>query len=122
MASNYYKTKKVFKAGVKIADSKAEARRLFVLENMQRAGIIKDLQKQVTFELQPSFKRNVWKKGKLKRVTIRKMEYTPDFVYYDNEKQCLIAEESKGFKTEPYKMRAKMFQYKYSQYYFLETS
>jgi len=43
-----------------------------------RAGIIKDLQKQVKFELQPAF-RNI--KGE----AIRKIEYIPDFVYFDNE-------------------------------------
>lgn len=121
MANNYFKVKKVYSKGNKIADSKSEAVRLFQLEEMEKAGTIKDLQKQVKFSLQPSFTRKVWKAGKLKTITIRAMDYTPDFVYFDNEKQMIIVEEHKGFKTEAYKMRAKLFQFKYPQYYFLES-
>lgn len=95
-------------------DSKREAKRASQLELLVRAGIIKDLQKQVKFELQPAF-RNI--KGE----AIRKIEYIPDFVYYDNEKQLTVVEDSKGFRTKDFILKAKMFQFKYPQYYFLES-
>lgn len=109
MSRNYFRTKKY-----KGSDSKTEYHRLQELKLLERAGEIKHLQEQVSFELQPSFKTN---QGK----TIRKMEYTPDFVYYDFKLKGVVAEESKGFKTESYKMRAKLFQYKYPDYIFIET-
>ena len=95
-------------------DSKREARRASQLDLMVKAGVIKDLQKQVKFELQPSFRN---KQG----VTIRAIHYICDFVYYDNEKKMTVAEDSKGFRTKDFILKSKMFQFKYSEYYFLET-
>jgi hypothetical protein len=109
MGNNYFRTKKY-----KGSDSKTEHERLLQLRLLEKAGEIKNLQEQVSFELQPSFKTN---QGK----TIKKMEYTPDFVYYDCKLKGIVAEESKGFKTESYKMRSKLFQYKYPEYIFIET-
>jgi hypothetical protein len=109
MGNNYFRTKKY-----KGSDSKTEYQRLQQLKLLEKAGEIKNLQEQVFFELQPSFKNN---QGK----TIRKMEYTPDFVYFDCKLKAMVAEESKGFKTEGYKMRSKLFQYKYPDYIFIET-
>jgi hypothetical protein len=109
ITNNYFRTKKV--DGY---DSKTECKRAWELKLLEKAGKIKDLKEQVSFELQPSFKTA---QGK----TIRKMEYTPDFVYYDFKFKGLVAEESKGFRTPDYRIRAKLFQYKYPQYIFIET-
>lgn len=73
---------------------------------MEKAGEIKDLQRQVRYELQPSYKIN----GK----TIRKIEYIADHVYYENGE--LVVEDvkpSKTFQTDVYKIKKKMFMYKY---------
>jgi hypothetical protein len=107
--NNYYKTKKY-----KGYDSKTECKRANELKLLERAGEIKDLKEQVVFELQPAFRT---KTGE----AIRKIEYTPDFVYYDNLFKHLVAEDSKGFKTESYKIKAKLFQFKYPEYRFIET-
>jgi hypothetical protein len=107
--NNYYKTKKY-----KGYDSKSEYKRLQELKLLERAGEIRNLQEQVIFELQPAFRN---KQGK----AIRKIEYTPDFTYFDNNLKCIVAEDSKGFKTESYKIKAKLFQFKYPQYMFIET-
>jgi len=107
--NNYFKTKKY-----KGYDSKTECKRANELKLLQRAGEIKNFQEQVVFELQPTFKN---KQGK----AVRKIEYTPDFVYFDNKFKCLVAEDSKGFKTESYKIKAKLFQFKYPEYMFIET-
>lgn len=106
---SYYKTKKV-----NGHDSLAESKRAAELKLLQRAGNIKNLQEQVSFELQPSFKAN---NGR----TIRKMEYIADFVYFDNVLNKKVVEESKGFKTEVYRIKCKLFQYKYPDLVFIET-
>jgi hypothetical protein len=95
-------------------DSKKESKRGLVLKQLEKEDKIKDLQEQVRFELQPSFRN---KQGK----AIRKMEYVPDFVYFDCEKELIVVEDVKGFKTPDYRLKAKLFQFKYPQYYFLET-
>lgn len=95
-------------------DSKKECKRGLVLKQLEKEDKIKDLQEQVRFELQPPFRN---KQGK----AIRKMEYVPDFVYFDCEKELMVVEDVKGFKTPDYRLKAKLFQFKYPQYYFLET-
>lgn len=84
-------------------DSKLEAKRYGELKLMERAGMISNLQCQVPFELIPKFKKN----GK----TIRKMEYIADFTYTKNDE--LIVEDTKGLRTEAYKIKRKLFEYKY---------
>lgn len=99
-----YHSKKVILDGIEF-DSKKEAKRYSELKLLERAGQIKDLELQKVFELQPSFKKN----GK----TYRKTTYKADFCYFDNEKGKYIVEDVKGFKTEVYKLKKKMFEYKY---------
>ena len=75
------------------------------LELMQRAGIISDLQKQVQYELIPAHYEVV--NGKRKCIE-RACTYRADFVYYDVEKKQLIVEDSKGVRTEVYKIKRKL--------------
>ena len=75
------------------------------LELMQRAGIISDLQKQVQYELIPAHYEVV--NGKRKCIE-RACTYRADFVYYDVEKKKLIVEDSKGVRTEVYKIKRKL--------------
>jgi hypothetical protein len=88
-------------------DSKKEGNRYLELKMLEKAGKIKDLELQKVFELQPSFKKN----GK----TYRKITYKADFSYFDIEKGKCIVEDIKGFKTEVYKLKKKMFEYKYQE-------
>ena len=99
-----YKNKKVVVNGIKF-DSKKEADRYNQLRILKNAGLIESLELQKTFELQPSFKKN----GK----TYRKITYKADFYYYDNHLKKYVVEDTKGFKTETYKVKKKMFEYKY---------
>lgn len=99
-----YKNKKIIIDGIEF-DSKKEAKRYSELKLLERTGKIKDLELQKVFELQPSFKKN----GK----TYRKTTYKADFYYFNNEKGKYIVEDVKGFKTEVYKLKKKMFEYKY---------
>lgn len=90
-------------------DSNKEARRYTVLRSLQDGGYIKGLSLQVPFELIP------------KQDGERAVKYIADFVYYDIEKQMHIVEDVKGFKTDVYKLKRKLFKYKYPEYTFIET-
>ena len=101
-----YGNKKVFVDGEEF-DSQLEANRWYELKLLQRAKQIKDLRRQIRFELQPSYKKN----GK----TIQSINYIADFVYYDINKKKFIVEDTKGYKTEIYKLKKKIFEYKYPE-------
>ena len=90
--------------GIKF-DSKLEAKRYIQLKLLQRAGEIKDLRTQPSFVLQPSYKKN----GK----TIRAIKYVADFVYYDVRENKTFVEDTKGFRNDMYKLKKKIFEYKY---------
>lgn len=88
--------------GIKF-DSAAEMNRYLVLKDMLKAGEIADLQLQVPYELQPSFKYN----GK----TIRALKYIADFVYKDKAGVTHI-EDVKGMRTKEYEIKRKLMLYK----------
>ena len=92
-------------------DSKKEANHYLALKEMEKLGIIKDLQLQVKFELQPSFKVN----GE----SIRSINYYADFTYYQDGKY--IVEDVKGVRTKEYKLKKKMLLYKYKDIEFKEV-
>lgn len=97
-----YKNKKVIIDGIEF-DSKKEAKRYQELLLMQRAGIITDLKMQVPYTLVPAF--NLGKKR------YRSMTYLADFVYKENGKE--VVEDTKGFRTEVYKIKKKLMAYIY---------
>lgn len=101
-----YKNKKVVVNGIKF-DSELEANHYKTLLLLERAGAIKDLRLQVKFELQPSFNKN----GK----HYRAINYIADFVYYDISKEKTVVEDTKGYKTEIYKLKKKLFEYKFPE-------
>lgn len=98
---NKYHNKKCIYKNMKF-DSKKERDYYIVLEMMLKNKQITDLKTQVKFELQPSFKFN----GK----TIRSINYIADFTYIKDGK--LIIVDTKGYRTEVYKLKKKMMQYK----------
>ena len=99
-----YHNKKVIIDDIKF-DSVKESRRYQELKWLEKANEISELRLQVPFELQPSFKKD----GK----TYRKIEYIADFVYYDTKQDKYIVEDTKGFKTDVYLLKKKIFEYKY---------
>lgn len=101
---NKYHNKKVVYHGIKF-DSKKEAQRYVELKWLEKTNQIKELELQKKFELQPSYKKN----GK----TIRSINYYADFYYYDIIKGEYIVEDTKGLRTEVYKIKKKLFEYKY---------
>ena len=107
-----YKSKKIILDNIKF-DSKKEGNRYEELKILEEAGLIKELELQKVFELQPSFKKN----GK----TYRKITYKADFYYYDTHLQKYVVEDVKGFKTEVYKIKKKLFEYVYKDLELLEV-
>lgn len=81
--------------------SRKEHRRANELKLLQRAGIIKHLREQVTYELIPT-QRDV--NGK---VIERACSYVADFVYTDKDGN-LIVEDTKGMRTEVYRIKRKL--------------
>jgi len=97
-----YHSKKIEVDGI-VFDSKREAKRYTELKKMLDNGEITELKLQVPFTLIPAF--NLGKKR------YRKMEYIADFVYKQDGVE--IVEDTKGFKTEVYKIKKKLMAYIY---------
>lgn len=105
-----YRAKKVTIGG-ETFDSQKEYNRWQELKIMQRAGIIRDLQRQVHFQLTPVVRepdtvgpRGGVKKGK---VILERSEYIADFCYIDTATEEYIVEDVKGFKTPEYTLKKK---------------
>lgn len=90
-------------------DSKKEAKRYLELKQMEKDGLIHNLQLQVPFELIPPFEIVIdGKKRKRRPIT-----YVADFVYYrDDEK---VIEDVKGLRTPVYNIKKKLFEYRYHE-------
>lgn len=100
-----YHNKKVIYNGITF-DSIKEKNRYIELKLLEKAGLIKDLKLQYEFELQPKYVNN---KGE----HIRNIKYKADFFYYDNQRKIYIIEDTKGFKTDVYKLKKKILEYVY---------
>lgn len=109
--SKYYATKTTVD-GITF-DSKKEAQRYAELKRLERCGAIRDLRLQPEYPLQDSFKKN----GK----TYRKIAYKADFEYFDIQKGKVVVEDVKGVKTEVYKLKKKLFEYKYPELSIMEV-
>lgn len=99
-----YHSRKTIVDGIEF-DSRKEADRYCILHLLEKAGKISNLVIQPKYELQPSYRKN----GK----AIRKIEYIADFEYMENGQ--LVIEDVKGYKTDVYKLKKKLFEYKYPE-------
>ena len=102
ISSNKYSNKCITVDNIKF-QSKLEAKRYKQLTLLEKAKEIKNLRLQVPFLLQESFRKN--------NKTYRKIEYIADFVYEQNGQT--IVEDTKGVKTDVFKIKQKLFEYKY---------
>lgn len=84
--------------------SKAEARRYQELRLLERTGAIQGLELQPSFLLQESFTDAAGTKH-------RAIHYVADFRY--REAGRIIVEDVKGMATETFKIKAKLFRYKF---------
>lgn len=96
-----YRNVKTVVDGIKF-DSKREAARWQHLALLAKAGKIKNLTRQITFELVPA----VVLDGKKQRP----VKYIADFAYED-EHGATVVEDSKGFKTPDYVIKRKMMRH-----------
>lgn len=113
LQGNKYKNKIVVVDGIEF-QSKKESLRYKELKLLERAGLIKELKMQTSFELQPSFKKN----GK----TIRAITYKSDFDYYTKDGRHIL-EDIKSpatAKDKTYVIKKKMLMYKYPNIEFRE--
>lgn len=101
--TNKYKNKKVVIDNI-LFDSKKEGNYYTKLKILKDAGKITDLELQKRFVLQQGFKLH----GK----TYRSITYVADFVYKDDKGQVHIVD-TKGYRTEVYKIKKKLFMKKY---------
>lgn len=108
---NKFRAKKTTVDGITF-DSKKEADYYCELCMRRCAGEVVDFDLQVPFELQPSFK---WQ-GK----TIRAIKYVADFVVQNRDGSEEVID-VKGVRTETYKVKKKLFQYKYPNVKFKEV-
>ena len=109
MYRKYHNTKTVAD-GIKF-DSKLEAERYAQLKILERAGVIRALELQPSFDLLPSFRKN----GK----TWRKTVYKADFRYILAKDDRIIIEDVKGSTaviTDVFRLKQKLFEYKYPDY------
>lgn len=106
-----YGNKKTVVYGIKF-DSKKEAHRFLFLKDMMRTKKISKLELQPAFTIIPGFTYN----GK----KIREAKYVADFAYMKGGKAYI--EDTKGFRTEVYKLKRKMFLSIYGKdYVFVES-
>lgn len=75
-------------------DSKKEAKRYLELKILEKAGVIKDLRRQVPYVII-----NKSRYG-------RAIKYVADFVYYEGDK--LVVEDVKGVRTPVYKLKKRL--------------
>ena len=111
---NKYGNRKVTVDGVAF-DSKKEGNRYKELTLLEKAGIITGLRRQVKYVLIPAqreFCNEIYTKGKNKgrfrpgKLLEKECSYIADFVYIQDGKT--IVEDTKGFRTEAYKIKRKL--------------
>lgn len=103
---NKYHNTKVIYNGIKF-DSKKEMQRYKELELLESTDYICNLELQKKFLLQDGYTNAKGKK-------IRPIYYIADFYYYDYIDNKWIVEDTKGVRTEVYKLKKKLFEYKYN--------
>lgn len=111
-AKSKYNNQKCYCDGLKF-DSKAEMNYYAVLTLQKKAGLIKDIQCQVPFELLPGYTTKAGER-------VRKITYLADFVvaYADGTTEVI---DVKGRQTDVYKLKKKMLLYKYPDINFKEV-
>ena len=103
MRYNKYGNRKIRLPDGTVYDSKKEYSRHMMLMLLEKAGEISHLRRQVKYELIP------------KQDGERAVYYVADFVYTDNRTGDWVVEDCKGFKTDVYILKRKMFRYRYGK-------
>lgn len=110
---NKYRNNETTYYGIKFKSAKEADYYLFLLSE-ENAGRIKTLKLQVPFLLLEAGENKYGMK-------YRKMEYIADFAYYDIKKDHVVVEDTKGFRTDVYKLKKKLFLSRYPDIEFNEV-
>ena len=119
MRRSKYGNRKTVVDGI-VFDSQKEAQRYRELQLLERAGKITALQRQVKYVLIPTqreFTNEVYKKGahqgrfKPGKVLEKECSYIADFAYIQDG--AYIVEDTKGVRTEAYKIKRKLMLERY---------
>ena len=113
MAYNKYGNIKTIIDGI-VFDSKSEAGRYCELKLLLKADKIFNLRLQPRFLLQEKFRDS-------KKKSQGKIEYVADFYYFDNETKTHVVEDVKGHLTDVYRLKKKLFLYKFPKIDFREV-
>lgn len=100
-----YNNKKTIVDNIKF-DSKSEANRYIELKMLEKARKISDLELQPKFILQEKYINNKGEK-------IRAITYKADFCYLEGNK--IVVEDVKGMETKEFKLKKKLFEYKFPE-------
>ena len=103
--TKYHNTKVIYK--VINFDSKKKIHRYKDLELLESTDYICNLELQKKFLLQEGYTNAKGKK-------IRPIYYIADFYYYDYINNKWVVEDVKGVRTDVYKLKKKLFEYKYN--------
>lgn len=103
MAYSKFHNKKTTIDGITF-DSKMESNFYIFAKQLKADGKIKDFEMQVHYEVFPAFKKN----GK----TWRRIDYVADFVIHHFDGSIEVID-VKGVETDVFKLKQKMFEYKY---------
>lgn len=87
-------------------DSEKEANRYQELLLLEKAGVIKNLSRQVKFVLIPS------QRDEHGKVVERECSYKADFMYHDEAGETIV-EDVKGYRTKEYIIKRKLLLYQY---------
>lgn len=116
---NKYGNRKVSTIDGEVFDSQREATRYQELKLLERAGAIKDLKRQVSYELIPvqrepnTLNKIDSKRGRViqGKVIEKAVSYRADFTYTDTKTNETIVEDSKGFRTKEFVIKRKLMLY-----------
>lgn len=98
-----YGARKVEADGL-VFDSRREYDRWCELKLLERAGEIRNLRRQVPYELIPAY----WEgEGKNRKCIERAVSYRADFVYEDRDGKTHV-QDSKGMRTKEYILKRKL--------------
>lgn len=110
--NNKYRNKKVVVDGI-VFDSKKEAKRYQELLLLEKAGAIKNLERQVKYVLIPTQREpdTIGARGGIHKGKVIEQEcaYIADFIYWEEGKQ--IVEDTKGMRTKDYIIKRKLMLY-----------
>jgi hypothetical protein len=99
-----YHSKKTTVDGITF-DSIREANRWQELRILERAGEIKNLRRQVKFTILEGYE--------IAGRKVSPVQYIADFYYTDTKTGKRVIEDAKGYRTDVYKLKKKMFEKRY---------